>query len=215
MMTHENAGWLYYKAYFKDIDFLADKKDETNEAAFNKANRRLGKVKLADPYTDELENYLDNLVSFEAKTLYPGLLIGSGYQHETHRLGEYNLGFFFDHTLGLPMIPGSTVKGVLRSAFKHAELIKALLEKPDWKEKEVKELEQDIFEGKDPNPKQETDSHAPPFLPRPMSKHAVFFDGIMIDQSGEEGILQSDSLTPHNPTDKEYGQFKNPIPISL
>lgn len=50
-------------------------------------------------------------------TIYPGLLIGTGYNHETNNEAEFKLGFYFDHTTGLPCLPGSSVKGVLRSAF--------------------------------------------------------------------------------------------------
>ncbi|MBP2143372.1 CRISPR-associated protein Cmr6 [Methanococcus voltae] len=55
--------------------------------------------------------------------LYPGLLIGSGYMHETSITeGEYKLGFFFDYTTGLPIVPGASVKGTLRSAFPRISL---------------------------------------------------------------------------------------------
>lgn len=59
--------------------------------------------------------------SFQLTTIYPGILIGAGYSHYAIK-GEgedsdYQLGFFFDHTLGIPIIPGSSVKGVLKSVF--------------------------------------------------------------------------------------------------
>jgi CRISPR-associated protein Cmr6 len=47
----------------------------------------------------------------------PGLLPGSGYPHEVGGTGEFKLGFSVDHTTGLPVLPGSSVKGVLRSVF--------------------------------------------------------------------------------------------------
>ncbi|MBM3713517.1 MAG: type III-B CRISPR module RAMP protein Cmr6 [Actinobacteria bacterium] len=63
-------------------------------------------------------------IPFSLKTTYPGLLIGAGYSHpklydpETEDdQGDYQLGFFFDHTTGLPVIPGSSVKGILKSVF--------------------------------------------------------------------------------------------------
>jgi len=63
-------------------------------------------------------------IPFSLKTTYPGLLIGAGYSHpklydpETEDdQGDYQLGFFFDHTTGLPVIPGTSVKGVLKSVF--------------------------------------------------------------------------------------------------
>ncbi|MGD8782035.1 MAG: type III-B CRISPR module RAMP protein Cmr6 [Ignavibacteria bacterium] len=57
---------------------------------------------------------------FRLTTTYPGLIIGSGYSHPAISEGndsDYQLGFFFDHTLGVPIIPGSTVKGVLKNVF--------------------------------------------------------------------------------------------------
>ncbi|MCL5029285.1 MAG: type III-B CRISPR module RAMP protein Cmr6, partial [Bacteroidetes bacterium] len=54
-------------------------------------------------------------------TVYPGMLIGAGYSHYAIKSegedSDYQLGFFFDHTLGIPIIPGSSVKGVLKNVF--------------------------------------------------------------------------------------------------
>ncbi|MDR2915334.1 MAG: type III-B CRISPR module RAMP protein Cmr6 [Tannerella sp.] len=55
--------------------------------------------------------------SFDLKTEYPGLATGTGMGHEADVKGELKLGFYFDYTTGQPVIPGSTIKGVLRSAF--------------------------------------------------------------------------------------------------
>jgi CRISPR-associated protein Cmr6 len=71
-------------------------------------------------------------------TTYPGLIIGSGYGHQTGTTSEFKLGFFFDHTTGLPIIPGSSVKGLLRSyfpAFDKAENILNLKKEPTEKQK--------------------------------------------------------------------------------
>jgi len=58
--------------------------------------------------------------TFSLETTYPGLLMGTGYTH--HAKGDdvdnaFKIGFFFDHTTGMPIIPGSSLKGVLRSVF--------------------------------------------------------------------------------------------------
>ena len=58
---------------------------------------------------------------FNLTTIYPGLLIGSGYAHNVLGDDALKLGFFFDHTTGLPCIPGSSVKGVLRDACKKVD----------------------------------------------------------------------------------------------
>ncbi len=66
-----------------------------------------------------------NTQTIVLRTTYPGLFTGSGYNHETGNEGELSLGFFFDHCTGLPILPGSSVKGVLRSVF------------PNFKDKDV------------------------------------------------------------------------------
>ena len=43
--------------------------------------------------------------------------MGVGYQHETGAMGEAKIGFYFDYTTGLPCLSGSSVKGIIRSAF--------------------------------------------------------------------------------------------------
>ena len=46
-----------------------------------------------------------------------GLLTGTGISHETSNKGEFILGLQFDYATGLPYLPGSSIKGVLRSLF--------------------------------------------------------------------------------------------------
>lgn len=56
--------------------------------------------------------------SFDLETTYPGLLLGTGYTHFAKADNDaFKIGFFFDHTTGMPIIPGSSLKGVLRSVF--------------------------------------------------------------------------------------------------
>lgn len=61
--------------------------------------------------------------AFELTTLYPGLLVGSGYDHPKQSNEDFQLGFFFDHTTGLPLINGSSIKGVLRSVCEKADFM--------------------------------------------------------------------------------------------
>ena len=58
-------------------------------------------------YLNMGKHQLPNYATFKLSTIYPGLLTGSGMVHETNNQGELKLGFFFDHTSGLPMLPGS------------------------------------------------------------------------------------------------------------
>ncbi|MEW6194397.1 MAG: type III-B CRISPR module RAMP protein Cmr6 [Bacteroidota bacterium] len=48
---------------------------------------------------------------------YNGLLVGSGYLHPKIDEQDFQLGFYFDFTSGLPTIPGTSIKGVLKKYF--------------------------------------------------------------------------------------------------
>jgi len=119
-----NAGWTFYKYYYqpdvsggglgRKIDYLAANNDKANESIFQIRNKLL--VELIIPKGQE-QLLIPNSRQFNLFTNYPGLLIGSGYNHGTNKQGEIKLGFLFDHTTGLPYIPGSSVKGLLRSVF--------------------------------------------------------------------------------------------------
>lgn len=54
---------------------------------------------------------------FDLTVQYPGLVTGIGIDHETTIKGEFKLGLHFDWTHGMPVIYGSSVKGVLQSWF--------------------------------------------------------------------------------------------------
>ncbi|RMG59199.1 MAG: type III-B CRISPR module RAMP protein Cmr6 [Bacteroidetes bacterium] len=218
-MPHPNAGWLYYKKYYWDIDFTVDPNDrksqeaqrrnEHNQLRFDRANEALCALKLPEKPFDPLEHSTESgLYTFEAATTYPGLLLGSGYQHETGHKGELKLGYYFDHTSGLPIIPGSSIKGMLRACFRHHDLIQGLLHKPQLN---VSALEQAIFCGKDLDPETKT------YQPRPMPLHDCFFDAFPIGSLNpkERRIFEQDYLTPHNPRDGAAGQFKEPVPVSF
>lgn len=59
--------------------------------------------------------------SFELKVGSRGLLVGTGYPHmnlmKEDNKSDFQLGFFFDHSTGFPLIPASSVKGFLRAGF--------------------------------------------------------------------------------------------------
>ncbi|MCW1735720.1 type III-B CRISPR module RAMP protein Cmr6 [Anaerorudis cellulosivorans] len=121
-----NLGWFYYKHYFKSPDaedILANRNETIVKSLINNS-----------------EQYFDipqETVSFCLKTIYPGLLIGSGYTHEAifnnkeEKEEAIKIGFFFDHTTGMPYIPGHSVKGVLRNAFPNHKNEKFVEEKTE------------------------------------------------------------------------------------
>ena len=160
-----NIGWLFYKNYFQDIDY-SNLQDENNKKMIDK---KIDNILHQNPKIQQ-DEALGN-THFEAKTTYPGLLLGSGYLHELPDIeGQAILGFDFDYTTGLPIIRGSSIKGVLRSAFKHKEyILEFLKDKPNL---DIESLESEIFDNND-----------------------VFFDAV-VEKYGTN-ILSDDYLAPH------------------
>jgi CRISPR-associated protein Cmr6 len=173
----KNIGYLYYKEYFESLSFYKSsnewKAKFSGKEAYDKIKNESIDANLANAYN------FGNLPPLELTTVYPGLLIGSGYIHEIGGKNkirnkpsvsdELKLGFYFDHTTGLPVIPGSSVKGAIRSVFpfhrknlgedfrkSRIAYINHLLKDEikvidkDLSEDEIKKLEMEIFEsGKD------------------------------------------------------------------
>jgi len=142
-----------------------------------------------------LQNSYEELFSingaqtFELTTTYPGLLVGSGYNHPKlkENKDDFQLGFFFDHTTGLPLISGSSIKGVLRSVFAHPEFIE------DVYGKDVTDKLKYIFE----------------------EQKVIFYDAFIVKSANEDKkIFGSDYITSHY-SDEPNGEFKEPNPIKF
>lgn len=125
-----NFGHWYYREYFNTIK-LNSEGIVTNFSTFNKGkNDKLNEEPLL-PHNEEVN--IQGIKSFELKTCYPGLLCGVGYHHEINKPKDegdkeddpevYNLGMYFDYTSGLPVIPGSSIKGMLRSAIEEWDFL--------------------------------------------------------------------------------------------
>lgn len=225
-----NLNYQFYKGYYQDFDpcwFEDTKRKEAlesgNENAFKTVNNRLfGYVpsqEVLNRMRFERTRFGSSLLQFPLRTTYPGLLSGTGYTHETGQVGEFKIGFYFDHTSGLPILPGHSVKGALRSAFPRremprttedplikaakAELIIQLLKlEEDLKSKNrydwVHALEMQIFSGQNPV---EGDQRTP---------KDVFLDAVII-RGGQGGkIVGPDAITPH---EKESWKNPNPLPF--
>lgn len=126
--------------------------------------------------------------SFCLKTTYPGMLAGLGYWHDGLCDEDINGGFSIDYVSGQPYIPGSSVKGIIRSAFLKEGFVETLLEsigKPIQKESK-KALENNIFEGND-----------------------IFFDAVIKHGDRKGLIFAKENITPHK------SPIKNPIPLSF
>ena len=130
-----NTGWLFYRNYYNRKTGAIGSK---NSALENQPIRHI----------PNLDGNTVNRV-FRLQTNYPGLLIGSGYLHEDKKQDEaIKIGFYFDHATGLPVIPGSSVKGALRSAFPQFSEVEANVlfkqqeEKDPEKIKKIKKIKE-------------------------------------------------------------------------
>lgn len=184
-MSKANMGWLYYKELYRKGN------DDTH---IKKSFQKLLEINVKD-------ESLNKTHSFSLSTTYPGLIIGSGYTHGISSEEDSKMGFYFDFTMGVPTIAGSSIKGVLRSLFGYSdkefykeqkiEFIQELL----GKEIDVDTLAEEIFEGKQAG--------------EAMSIYTrdKFYEARILKTSGS--ILQADYITPH----KEA--LKNPVPLKI
>ncbi len=202
-LSPANIGWLYYKDYYYGIPFRCVQKEDELKPLFEAKNQVI-KARQLSQYREEVEILqagFEPMQWFEMTTVYPGLVTGLGASHETHREGEYKLGFYFDHTTGLPIIPGSSVKGVLRSAFKKSpEYIEYLLENPLGDNApitgiDIDKLEKEIFDGEGLSP----------------YRRDVFLDAVIVSSKNKDTLfLADDFITPHG-----EDVFKDPIPLQF
>lgn len=145
-----NLGWLFYKDYFDGVTYANIESDTTKKA--NETHVKAKVDALIEPEID-IENRVEEETlgnaHFKATTTYPGLLLGTGNGHELPSVkGQAILGFHFDYTTGLPEITGSSIKGVLRSAFDVDDsygYIAALLVKMGLNTIDIAKLETEIF----------------------------------------------------------------------
>ncbi|MCI4399050.1 MAG: type III-B CRISPR module RAMP protein Cmr6 [Campylobacteraceae bacterium] len=159
-------------------------------------------------YGNDIENFrfspsftklfeIQDAHSFTLKTTYPGLLVGSGYNHPKLKSNkdDFQLGFFFDHTSGLPLIPGSSIKGVIRSVFPedsdaHREAKIELLMEYGIEKNDIELLKKELFDN---------------------NATTVFYDAFIVSTANADGkIFGSDYITPHG----DDG-LKNPVPVKF
>jgi len=189
-MSRPNTGWLFYRKLYWHGD---------NEDHVAKTAKEILEINAKDEPVISQHG-------FELTTTYPGLLIGGGYMHGISSDEDFKIGFYFDHTSGLPVIPGSSVKGVLRSLFglgfnhkkdpyekEKAEMIRTLLHRDE--NFDVEALALAIFEGIDPETKK----------PVTIYERDIFYEARVVQTVGQ--LLEDDYITPH----KE--PLKDPIPL--
>lgn len=159
--------------------------------------------------------------SIELEIQYPGLVTGIGIDHEAKIEGEFKLGVHFEWTYGMPVIYGSSVKGVLRSALIAKTEKGKIVEYDDyflkqatgrnWSQEEMEILFNDIFNGKKFVKEVEDDGKKKrEYQNKSIYERDIFFDAVITAPDKEGRILCSDSITPHgdNP-------LKNPTPLTF
>lgn len=194
-----NLHKAYYKDYYSGIDFSDD--DSKTGNADTENNRKIiasrnsiltQKGNLFVIPKNELAN-----ATIQMTVDYPGLITGTGITHEAKIQGEFKLGMHFDYTYGMPVIYGSTVKGVLRSHFKE-----------EYDGPDADAVIADIFGSTDKD------------TSKSIYVRDIFFDAVVVeDYKTEEDIkkeetkgqlLVSDAITPHSDN-----PLKNPVPINF
>ena len=204
LMKSPNMNYRYNVEYFKNIS-KDDKKGKytlvSDSTLINKWNDQILKFKFK-----KCQEYLRDVTqksSFSLVTSYPGLLIGIGNEHGINADAAFKVGFTFDYVTGVPYIPGSSIKGLIRSYFpdipdeKFTDLvekeknegleqfIKCCLEKEFPEEVTIQQLEENIFDNND-----------------------IFLGAYPIIER-EQSLIAEEYITPHKQ------ELKNPIPISL
>ncbi len=182
----ENLNLLFYKTFYSKLgentfedDILAKSKKLVSEKFYENDYKKIDEEIAPD--------------KFCLKTSYPGLLVGTGYAHGVESDKDIKIGFSFDYVTGQPYIPGSSVKGLLKSYFKHQDVINEYL-KMNLSSEEIKDLKYQIFESEN-NSSVNTD---------------VFFDAVIRCGDKNGNTVGFDSITPHG-TDLT----KNPTPLKI
>jgi CRISPR-associated protein Cmr6 len=231
-----NVGWLFYNDYYLN----ENRENVFAVAPFEKGEKR--DVFMQKHFAAKNEKIIErdfNIYKSAAAFLvppqsakrllpltiqYPGFVAGTGYTHESSSLGEFKIGMTFDHTTGLPYLPGSSVKGLLRSVFPlrvkamaakaktekernkwqkmaeaHEKLIRFYLSEIGIENVEtfdVEALELNIFEGDNCDT---------------ILKHDAFFDAYFSVEKGH--FLEDDTITPHLDKERKPAPLKNPVPL--
>ncbi len=192
-----NASYLYYR----HGDFGKSLDDFRIEALLGFEDKNLAGDKnsiCGIPYVNYFR--IKGAAAFSLKTTYPGLIVGAGYNHpagekEADSESDFQLGFYFDHTTGMPVIPGSTVKGVLKSVFPKGEASHIVEEKLKY----INGLLDNVTVTKDNWEKL-------------FEKGNIFHDAFISGITDDGRIFAEDYITPHNPGEP-MGIFKNPKPL--
>lgn len=199
-----NIGWLFYRDYYSGYS----KNTEIQEKVFeDKKNPYIFGSVLDSMLTENIS--LKNILlksGFEAmtfRTMNPGLVIGLGLAHGTSVKNDLKTGFQFDYTTGLPYIPGSSIKGVLRSMFPFEND-----DKEDVKAYYIISILKDLHKGVDFNKHDVEELAKDIFMHDEKETYDVFMDAVIT--AGRGKFLSDDYLASQH--EKPYG---DPVPIQF
>ena len=198
-MSKKNISKLFYRDYFQEnkdpkvdyrFDFILSRNGKPSEAMIKEIARRNKAIKEVELKLIPKVDVVKKEDCFTLKIAYPGLVTGIGLVHDSKKLeGGYKLGMHFDYTWGMPVVYGSSVKGVLREYFKEFYELK------EFKKEgiEANDLFEDIFNGGK----------------KSIYHRDIFFDAV-ITNTYNGHLLEDDSITPH-----KDGPLRNPLPITM
>ena len=209
-----NMHYYFYHDYYDFLDEVDEKGESKSLVHFLNENIPFEKKHEAITsycYKDISSNWIknnfnENYVQVLTGTVqYPGLLMGTGYTHALGAKGEIIIGFSFDYVTGLPYLPGSSLKGILKDKFQYGEYIlenlkdtveKNLIQKENMKNEEIdlimNVLIKSIF----------GDENIP--------GKDVFMDSY-IQPKESKNVLKIDYLAPHNQEMKSESEEKKKL----
>ena len=221
-----NLGYYYMKLRLQEF-------------YLNKENKQQTPFKVEKKVEDNSQKKLEDLTNIDKIYLsvnYPGLLIGTGTTIEytpfnkgkkgNGNYDNFKNGLSFDYTTGLPYIPGSGIKGVIRDFFPteigdkndseeeklkyqeqnnaKTELINQILES-NYTLEDIERIGESIFEGRNFEKKENFVKEE--YLP--ILKRDKFIEGRIIVNNDKQIILDKDYITPHKKI------LENPVPIKI
>lgn len=203
---------LHYEFWVKYYDALYTKSDISTDN-INTRNKSIIESRWDNADGKEIP-FQDT--SFCMKVGYPGLLVGLGSLHQSNHAQkespELILGFSLDPVYGLPVIPGSQLKGMLRAPFiQNPDYIAELL---GWNCEEksslIPKLENEIFGAKHPEDPRESIA---------MEEHGgrdVFLDVYPVKTSYNQRLFGIEIITPHRLSEnRKYDGLSKINPIHL
>ena len=156
-----NLGYFYYKILMDKIIALPEYQRYLQSFDKKKAPDIQKKQGIIKPLfensffmEEEFEYAGYEKKEFNLKVKGKGLLIGVGYTHEIPAVkGQFINGFYFDYTTGMPLIPGSSIKGAIRSTFPYKKdelksILKKIKKSYEDKKDELKSILKKSYEDK-------------------------------------------------------------------